>query len=119
MGYNICYFFNFMYFDVVALFPIVMIGLDKLINKEELGLYVFSLTLSILANFYIGYMVCIFCVLYFIYNYILLEKKNKRIIYKFLISSILCGIMCSIIILPIAYELFQGKAALYSDKLQT
>ncbi len=118
MGYNMCYFFNFMYFDVVVLFPIVMIGLEKLIHENKITLYIVSLTLSIMSNFYIGYMVCLFSLLYFIYSYILLEKKDKKIIKNFAISSVLCGIMCAIIILPVAYELFQGKVDLYTDPTQ-
>ncbi len=119
MAYNVCYFFNFMYFDVVALFPIVMIGLEKLIYEKKVTLYIISLTITIISNFYIGYMVCIFSALYFIYNYILLENKDKKIIKKFIISSLLAGLMCSIILLPVIYELFQGKVELYKDSIQT
>ena len=68
IGYNVCYFFNYMYYDTVVLFPLVILGLDKLIKGESPKLYVIFLTLSIISNFYIGYMVCIFCLLYFIYS---------------------------------------------------
>ena len=121
MGYNVSYMYNYMYFDTVVLFPIVMIGLEKLIHENKKGLYIFALSLSIISNFYIGYMVCIFSLLYFIYNYILLDKKqrNKKITINFIISSLLCGLICLFVLLPVIYELLQGKADLFSDPTQT
>ena len=114
MAYNVCYFFNYMYFDTVVLFPIVMLGLDKLIYERKNKLYIISLTLSIISNFYIGYMVCIFSLLYFIYN-IVIYKVDKNIIKDFIISSLLSGFMCMIIIIPEASELLKGKALLYTS----
>ena len=114
MAYNVCYFFNYMYFDTVVLFPIVVLGLDKLIYERKNRLYILSLTLSIISNFYIGYMVCIFSLLYFIYN-IVIYKLDKNIIKDFIISSLLSGFMCMIIIIPEASELLKGKALLYAS----
>ena len=114
MAYNVCYFFNYMYFDTVVLFPIVMLGLDKLIYERKNRLYIISLTLSIISNFYIGYMVCIFSLLYFIYN-VIIYKVDKNIIKDFIISSLLSGLMCMIIIIPEASELLKGKALLYTS----
>ena len=114
MAYNVCYFFNYMYFDTVVLFPIVILGLDKLIYERKNRLYIISLTLSIISNFYIGYMVCIFSLLYFIYN-IFIYKLDKDIIKDFIISSLLSGFMCMIIIIPEASELLKGKALLYAS----
>ena len=114
MAYNVCYFFNYMYFDTVVLFPIVVLGIDKLIYERKNRLYIISLTLSIISNFYIGYMVCIFSLLYFIYN-IVIYKLDKNIIKDFIISSLLSGFMCMIIIIPEASELLKGKALLYTS----
>ena len=114
MAYNVCYFFNYMYFDTVVLFPIVVLGLDKLIYERKNRLYIISLTFSIISNFYIGYMVCIFSLLYFIYN-IVIYKLDKNIIKDFIISSLLSGFMCMIIIIPEASELLKGKALLYTS----
>ena len=114
MAYNVCYFFNYMYFDTVVLFPIVVLGLDKLIYERKNRLYIIALTLSIISNFYIGYMVCIFSLLYFIYN-IVIYKLDKNIIKDFIISSLLSGFMCMIIIIPEASELLKGKALLYAS----
>ena len=119
MGYNVCYFFNYMYFDNVMFFPILMIGLEKLINERKNILYIIMLTISILSNFYIGYMECIFCLIYFIYNYINLEKKDKKIIKDFVISSLLSGFMCMITLIPEILELMQGKLEHFNIDFQT
>ena len=107
MGYNINYFVNFMWLDVVIMTPIVLIGLDKLINKESPKLYIISLFISIFCNYYMSYMLCIFCVLYFIYN-VLLKYSDKseiiKLVKRFIIVSALTGLMCSFFLLPCIVE---------------
>ena len=63
MAYNVVYFYNFMYFDTVVLLPLVILGLDKILRRESSKLYIIFLSLAIISNFYIGSMVCIFCLL--------------------------------------------------------
>lgn len=106
MGYNINFFINFMWLDVVALAPIVLIGLDKLINKESPLLYIISLFISIFSNYYISYMLCIFCVLYFLYEVFLKYNKKEilQLTKKFIIISFLTGLMCSFFLIPCFFE---------------
>ena len=68
-GYFIAYYWNVMWLDAFYLFPLVMLGIEKIINHGKLKLYLVSLALTLVTNYYIGYMVCIFSVLYFIYSY--------------------------------------------------
>ena len=95
-AYTVNYYFNNMWLDVVYMLPMVMLGIDKLINSKHIWFYTITLSLTIIFNFYIAYMVCIFCVIYFIYqiliNYKLKEvKKYKNIVIRFAIASILAG----------------------------
>ena len=119
MGYNVAYYYNYMYFDNVVFFPLLIMGLDKLIYERKNKQYIFMLTISILSNFYIGYMECIFSLLYFIYSYINLKKKDKKIIKDFIISSLLSGIMCAITLIPIVLELLNGKVEHFNIEAQT
>ena len=119
MGYTVAYYHNYMYFDNVVFFPILIMGLDKLIHERKNKLYIFMLTISILSNFYIGYMECIFSLLYFIYSYINLKKKDKKIIKDFIISSMLSGIMCAVTLLPVFLELLNGKLEHFTVETQT
>ncbi len=118
MAYNVLYFYNFMYFDTVVLLPLVILGLEKLINENKPALYIIFLTISIISNFYIGSMVCIFSFLYFIYKFICLdkEKRNKKIIWTFIISSLISGLITSFVLIPEFFELMAGKANLYGSK---
>lgn len=119
MGYNVAYYYNYMYFDNIMFFPLLIMGLDKLINERNNKLYICMLTISILSNFYIGYMECIFSLLYFIYSYINLKKKDKKIIKDFIISSLLSGIMCAITLIPMILELLNGKLEHFNIESQT
>ncbi len=68
-GFFIAYYWNVMWIDAFYLFPLVMLGLEKLISQRKMKLYTITLALTLVTNYYMGYMVCIFSVLYFIYYY--------------------------------------------------
>ena len=68
-GYFIAYYWNVMWLDAFYIFPLVMLGIEKLIAERKMKLYTITLALTLVTNYYMGYMVCIFSVLYFIYYY--------------------------------------------------
>ncbi len=68
-GYFIAYYWNIMWLDAFYLFPLVMLGIEYLIKERKMKLYTVSLALTLITNYYMGFMVCIFSVLYFIYVY--------------------------------------------------
>ena len=69
-GYFIAYYWNIMWLDSFYLFPLVMLGIEYIITERKMKLYTISLALTLITNYYMGYMVCIFSVLYFIYRYL-------------------------------------------------
>ncbi len=68
-GYFIAYYWNIMWLDSFYLFPLVILGIEKIISTGKMKLYIVSLALTLITNYYMGYMVCIFSVLYFLYYY--------------------------------------------------
>jgi uncharacterized membrane protein YfhO len=64
-GYTLGYYHNIMWMDVVAVAPLVMFGLNKLVKEGKSGVYISSLALAIILNFHIAFMVCIFVAIYF------------------------------------------------------
>ena len=60
------YHWNVMWLDTFALLPLVALGTISLLQKKKFILYTFSLFLSIAANYYIGFFVCIFVALIFL-----------------------------------------------------
>ncbi|WP_051671286.1 YfhO family protein [Oribacterium sp. P6A1] len=65
-GYISAYSWNLMWLDCIILFPLIMLGLERLVQGKSGMLYVISLGLSILSNYYISIMICIFMIVYFI-----------------------------------------------------
>lgn len=105
MAYNVTYYYHVMWLDGVFLAPLVMIGIDRILKGKSSFLYILTLFLSILSNFYIGFMICIFSVFYFIYNYFLGEKLTIKPITDFAFSSIFGGLLSSFMLLPVLAEL--------------
>ena len=64
-SYTLGYYWNVMWFDTVALFPLVMQAIVAICREGKWKLFTFSLALSLIANYYIGYFTCIFSVLMF------------------------------------------------------
>ena len=62
-GYMAAYSWNIMWLDCIILFPLIVMGLERLVKKERGFLYCITLGLSILSNYYISIMTCIFMVL--------------------------------------------------------
>ena len=110
MAYNIAYSQNIMWLDGVIMLPIVFLGVDKLLEKKPLLFYI-SLTLTIIFNYYIGYMTCIASLAYYIYE---LYLKNKKIEFNkilYCIKYILIAVLTAgIVLIPSIFSLMQGKA---------
>ena len=110
MAYNIAYSQNLLWLDGVIMLPLIFLGIDKLVERKPFLFYI-TLTLSIIFNYYIGYMSCIASLIYFIYQSYLKEKKIKKeeIIYciKYILISVLTA---GVILIPSIISLMQGKA---------
>ena len=66
-GYFVAFSWNIMWFDAVAVFPLVMLGIERIINKNKPGLYIAMMTYTMISNYYMAYMICILSVMYFLY----------------------------------------------------
>ncbi len=64
-SYVLGYYWNVMWFDTVALFPLVMMGIVALCREGKWKTFTFALALSLISNYYIGYFTCIFSVFMF------------------------------------------------------
>lgn len=112
-SYNLLFYFNYMWFDTIILFPLVMLGIEKIFKEDKYNYYLIFLTLSILFNFYIGYMVCIFSVIYF--TYLSFTKGfNKIRLIKYLLYSLLSGLICGFALVPTVIEILNGKSDVIS-----
>nr|WP_317401716.1 YfhO family protein [uncultured Gemmiger sp.] len=64
MGYAVAYAQNVLWLDSVILLPVVAAGLDALLRGRRGLCFTLALAAAIFTNFYMGYMLCIFSVLY-------------------------------------------------------
>lgn len=131
-GYVAAYSWNIMWLDCIILVPLIMLGLEYLVNKNHVFLYCISLGLCIFTNYYIAIMVCISVVLYFIVLMVSFDGPKKFIIYvkkilNFGIFSLLSGGLAACLLLPEFYTFslsassdvtFPKKLSLYFSMLQ-
>ncbi len=119
-GYMAAYNFNIMWLDCVILLPLILLGLERLVKEDKCILYCVSLTVCILANFYISIMVCIFLVLYFIMQ-VICEKRICRPVLNFTLYSLLAGGMAAVLLIPAVCAISGGDYAAmdFPDKLES
>jgi len=110
---------NTMWFDCVLFLPLILLGVESLIKEGKYKLFTITLALSVLSNYYIGYMVCIAVAVYFFFYYFMCtenERNPGKIRYHFvkslakiaIFSIIALGIACAMVI-PAYYSLQFGK----------
>jgi uncharacterized membrane protein YfhO len=122
MAYNIVYQLNIMWLDGVIFLPLVMLGVDRIIGlKKPLVFYIF-LTLAILTNFYIGFMICLFSVLYFVYRLLLSDSYRAAFLkarffrsrlFTFIFTAVLSAGTSCVLILPAMLSLQTSKEHFY------
>lgn len=108
-GYMAAYSWNIMWLDCILLFPLIMLGLEMLVKEKKCLLYCTALGMSILSNYYISIMICIFMVIYFVVL-LILEKKKSIVDYAwnivhFGIYSLVAGGLAAVVLLPEIYAL--------------
>lgn len=68
-GYAVGYYWNVMWLDAMALLPLIILGLHRIIDGEGFTLYVVTLAIAMISNFYIGFFICEFIVIYYLALY--------------------------------------------------
>ena len=114
MAYMVAYSFNYLWQDCVILLPLIALGISRLVKGEGELLYILCLGGSLFINFYIGYILCIFSVLFFLYEY-MGRRKNDRLkwwpaVLRFGLSSLLAGALAAVALLPAFLSLAGSKA---------
>ena len=110
---------NLMWTDNIFLFPLVLLGIQNVVKRGKISLYVVTLTFSILSNFYIGYMTCIFSGFYFFFYFLSKNRAERnpdgvrahfgKSFLRFFLASVCAVCIGACIILPTYYSLSLGK----------
>lgn len=123
-GYMIAYYWNVMWLDAMFLLPVILVGIERIINHGKMRLYVGALALCMFSNYYVSFMLCLFSVAYFFYYYIanynsssfvnnrfakgkhnklasLTNKRFLRTAFTFGVASLTAAGIMAVVLLPV------------------
>lgn len=133
-AYFLAYYWNVMWLDAMIMLPLIALGIEKIFKTGDIKLYTVSLVILFFANYYMGYMCCIFAVLYFFVCFINTYssndgKLNENAVYekkystkalmnnvfinrgvKFAFASIIAALICAITLVPVFMILKNSSA---------
>lgn len=116
---------NTMWIDAVMWLPLITLGIESIIKHGKFKLYVISLAIAVFSNYYIGYMICIYCAIYFFVYYFGNNEKFRnnpmreklhfpRSLFRIVGYSLLALGIAAVIIFGAYYSLNFGKTT-FSD----
>ena len=114
MMYMLAYSWDIMWLDCVMFLPLVVMGFEHMMRTGKYLLYVVSLAYALYANYYIGFMVCIFMVLYYAVFFFRVKRNGVKQTVgftRFAIGSALGGGLAMFILLPAFLSLSSTSAA--------
>ena len=117
MGFMLAYFNCVHYFFNIMLLPLIILGLCNMIRTGKISiLYIITLFLSIFTNYYMGYMTCLFSVIFFLY-YIAVEaesfkklKEYKNAFFSYVIASCTAAALSAFTLIPVLFSLVGQKS---------
>lgn len=132
-AYFLAYYWNIMWIDGIILLPFIVLGIERIIDSGRPLCYIISLCILLFSSYYIGYMTCIFAVLYFLVYYfihhgagdkiddnLVFEKRytlkkvtNIKFVNRGLVfagASLLAAALCAVTLLPVFFILQQSSA---------
>ena len=132
-AYFMAYYWNVMWLDGMILLPLILLGIEQIIKRGDAKLYIASLALLLFSNYYVGFMTCIFAVLYFLAFFVIDShsdvKLNPELIcskkysfqalfnikffnrgIRFALSSVLSACICAVTLIPV-FMILKGSSA--------
>ncbi|KRN29708.1 hypothetical protein IV38_GL000596 [Lactobacillus selangorensis] len=112
MGFTIANQLNLMWLDAVVFLPLIALGIQELFVPHHFLRYPLMLGALLIVNYYMGWMVCLFSILYFIWQLAIHRgplKRQLQVIGKFIGGSLLAGGIGAWLLLPSFFDLLQGK----------
>ena len=115
--------------DVVTLLPLLLLGIERIIDKRRPALYFAVFTVMLFSNFYMSYFAAVFAVLYWLYYYFTYynfsdlsepDCVRKKVSFfhtrffaagtVFVVSSFLSVLCLSVVLLPVLLQLLRNEA---------
>ena len=111
-SYVITYIGNLMWLDAIAFLPLLVVFVTQLSKGRFSFPYILLLAITIVANYYTAFMVCLFLVGFFIYQSYLNYSNWKNLLRNslyFSIASLTAGALAAFSIAPTAFNLLENK----------
>lgn len=114
-GYGLTAGSNVMWLDAVYMLPLVCLSLFRVLQGKNPVWFALAIFYTVLSNWYAGYMVCLFCALYFLAECFVLGLGFKQFLVRgiTICAFLLLGIGMSMpVFFPEIYELlFEGDVS--------
>lgn len=110
-GYTMLFYQLHTWLDVMYMFPLLLIAFAKLIKENKFAPYTVCLSLMILFQFYLGYMIALYIIFGFaLYLIFVAEKEDrKRNVFFFAIGTFLSVLLCAPVLFS-AYNQYKNSA---------
>ena len=110
-GFSATYFQLTMYSGNLIIFPLIILFLLELMERPEKNLpYIITLSLAVLFNYYSGYMICIFALLFFIAESLKRGFSAKAAL-SFTASSLIAVLLTAFNLIPAVLSLRGEKTS--------
>ena len=114
-GWFVTDFWNIMWCDALVLLPLVALGLRRLFLEKKWGLYIGALAVTVTSNFYAGFFICLFMVIFAPCYFVMTSSKFsfKNLLAcagRFALGSAVGGGISAFITLPV-YMILQNASA--------
>lgn len=108
-SYIMLYMFNIMWLDGYALLPLLLYFTEQFIEKDRKAGLMVTLLFLFLSNYYIAYMVGIYCFLYLLVRLYAEgcfsdRKAAAGKIFRFILAAVLCAFTMCVILLPVGID---------------
>lgn len=108
------YYWNLMWLDSIFIFPIIILGMEKMFTKKDSRMYIFALLYSFICNYYISFMICIFlCLWFFTFRF----RSFKDLFVKgirFAAASLITAALSAVVLVPAYMGIMTTASAEFS-----
>ncbi|MDE6626272.1 MAG: YfhO family protein [Lachnospiraceae bacterium] len=94
------YYWNLMWLDSIFIFPIIILGMEKMFTENNSRIYILALFYSMVCNYYISFIICLFLVLWFFtFPFHDLKSFVMRGM-RFAVASLTAAMLGAVVLIP-------------------
>ena len=112
-GFLVANVFQVIFFTAVHVFPLVVLGLRKLLRGKSPALYILPLAYAIATSYYMGFMICVASVLFFgLYLWLYKDQltgQMRTLFSRFALASLCGGLLAAVVWLPSLLGISGGR----------